>query len=506
MHLHQILRSERREYCEHYSTFCLVFERFLAMLKDMKIKHLWNRFIVELKAFIHKKLGFKTLIFALLFIIITPIVIVKIVQYVKVNSFFQEYSVLTASGEGMFSYNKIKLDGKVIQETSDNWTNVLPIYNSLKYVLMTSTYAHGKDINCGGQIIPKRIESDNSGENDWCINHNGKSIIAISPAQYMPYDEANILYEKCLMPGYYEFPGGNGGRNSCATRGLFWNDKKIAETKEAYEISMITGKRYLDEASSFNYYPSKRIGEVIVYSTNKNVYTYNIKTEETKQFSDRTLEDIFLIDETPVAIYSQGPNEDGSLFLGKANYNGKDYSNILSAAQVDNHLYFLIVSRTEKSGNDTIFSYSILKDGIKIANTEVRNYDSYISYSPTKIALFPYCDYDAIVCLYEDGHFAFKKSIPLYQAFDNINYESTSYVSEMIVDNKEYEHHIPDMISRSKPIFENGELKMIIYTGMTKGLFALDVNKNWDFNLSKGSGITKLLGGYQNKLLNVLEK
>ena len=202
------------------------------------------------------------------------------------RSFFNKYNVLTVSGDDAFSLNRILLNGKILKQTNDDWTNVLPVPNSLQYVLLTSSYSKGRSVQCGDSVIPKRVEAVNLGENEWCITNDGKSFVSVASAQYYPYDMANTVYESCLKSGYYESADGGAGFNSCAERGLFLNEKQIASTKESFKINEISNINQLKHASTFNYYPSKRLGNSIVYTTTEGTYLYDIEIGSTKQLTD----------------------------------------------------------------------------------------------------------------------------------------------------------------------------------------------------------------------------
>jgi hypothetical protein len=80
----------------------------------------------------------------------------------------------------------------------------------------------------------------------------------------------------------------------------------------------------------------------------------------------------------------------------------------------------------------------------------------------------------------------------------------------MIIDGEWRGDNIPNYIGRSRPIFENGELKYIVYSAFPdKGLYLIDFNKRWNFKdlyFKNASATTKLLSGYQNILLNVVKK
>lgn len=432
---------------------------------------------------------------------------------IAASSFFNKYDVLTVTGEDTFSNTKILLNGKVIEETNDEWTNVLPVPNSLQYVLMTSSYSKGHDIKCGDKTIPKRVEAANIGENEWCITNNGKDYVSIASAQFYPYDTTNTVYETCLKSAYYEGINEGRGFNSCAERGLFLNDKQIATTKEEIGVNYLTQKSRLEDASSFNYYPSKRLGNSIVYSTTKGTYAYDITSEETTQLTDNEnsqLEDIFLgNDGKTIAVESSSEiTEELSTFLGKVTYRGQIFTNVYSANYADGHFYMLrfanVDDREKDSALSKIFTYELLKDGKKIENVEVESIAPF-GYDVNAIQQFPLCEYNTIVCLYEDGHYAYKNRTLLPEVF---GYDF--YTEEMVIDGEWRGDHIPNLIGRSKPIFEDGKLKHLVYAGMPeKGLYLIDFDKKWNFKdlyYKNGSATAKLLGDYQNELLNVIKK
>lgn len=429
------------------------------------------------------------------------------------NSFFNKFDVLTVSGTDTFSYNKVLLNGKVIKETKDEWTNVLPVPNSLQYVLLTSSYSKGHAIQCGNTSIPKRVEAANLGENEWCITNNGNDYVSVASAQYYPYDTKNTVYETCLKSGYYEGVNGGQGFNSCAERGLFLNDKQIATTKEGMETNYFTNKSRLADASSFNYYPSKQLGNSIIYSTTHGTYAYNIDNEKTNQLADNEntkLEDIFLTnDGKTIAVESSGEmTKELSTFLGEVNINGQKFTNVYSANYADGHFYMLRFSnvrdREKGSTSSKVFTYELLRDGKKIENIEVESIAPF-GYDTNAIQQFPLCQTNTIVCLYEGGHYAYKNRtlVPDVYGYD-------FYAEEMVIDGEWRGDNIPNFIGRSKPIFENGDLKYLVYAGFPdKGLYLVDFNKKWsykDLYFKSGSATTKLLGGYQNALLNVMKK
>jgi hypothetical protein len=432
---------------------------------------------------------------------------------IAANSFFNKFDVLTVSGEGMFSYNKILLNGKVVKETKEDWTNVLPVPNSLQYVLLTSSYSKGHSIQCGNATIPKRVEAANLGENEWCITNNGKDFVSVASAQYYPYDTTSTVYETCLKSGYYEGVNGGQGFNSCAERGLFLNDKQIASTKEKIGTNYLTNKSRLEDASTFNYSPSKRLGNTIIYSTTDGTFAYDTTTEKTTQLADNEntkLEDIFLTDDgKTIAVESSGEmTKELSAFLGKVNYGSQIFNNIYSANYADGHFYMLRFSdvrdREKGSNLSKVFTYELLRDGKKIENIEVESISPF-GYNNDAIQKFPLCKTDSLVCLYEDGHYAYKNRtlVPEVYGYD-------FYAEEMVIDGEWRGDNIPNFIGRSKPIFENGKLKYLVYAAFPdKGLYLIDFDKKWSFKdlyFKSGSATTKLLGDYQNALLNVMKK
>lgn len=427
------------------------------------------------------------------------------------NNFFQKYDVLTASGDDIFSYNEIKLNGKTIENTNDDWTNVLSIPESLKYILLTSSYSKGHDIKCGDTTIPKRVEVSNLGENEWCIKHNEKELVSMTSAQYFHYDANDIVYENCLKSGYYEGVDGGMGFNSCAERGLFLNDKKIATTKEKIGINYLTNKSRLEDASSFNYYPSKKLGSQIIYSTEDGTYAYDTNNQTTKQLSNNEetkIEDIFL-DQNDKIILVLGQNKlYENAFFGVVEYEGKTYPNVYSANYADGNFYILrIVGVEEKKGSSLgkIITYELIKNGKKIENLEIDGISPY-GYDVGAIQQFPLCETDTIVCVYEDSHYAYKKRV---QIPDVYGYDF--WAEEMVIDGEWRGDNIPNLIGRSKPIFENGKLKYLVHTStmLGKGLYLVDFDKKWNYKsiyFQNGSAVTRILGGYQNRFLNVVSK
>lgn len=424
------------------------------------------------------------------------------------NNFFQKYDVLTVVGDDIFSDKEIQLNGKTIEKTEEGWTNVLPVPNSLNYILLTSSYSKGHDIKCGNTTIPKRVEVSNLGENEWCVKHNGKEIIAVSSAQYYHYDENDIVYERCLKSGYYEGVDGGMGYNACAEMGLFLNDKQIATTKEKTGINHLTGKQRLEDASSFNYHPSKKIGSSIIYSTTDGTYAYDIANQTTKQLSDNeqvNIEDVFL-DKNGKTIFVTGQNKlYENAFFGVVEYDGKTYPNIYSADYIDGNFYALrIVSVENKEGSSLgkIITYELIKNGAKIENIEMDGITPY-GYDIEAIQQFPLCDTDTIVCVYENGHYAYKKRV---QIPDVYGYDF--WAEEMVIDGEWRGDNIPNLIGRSKPIFENGKLKYLVHTStmLGKGLYLVDFDKEWSYKSIYFQNGPKLLGDYQNRLLNVVAK
>lgn len=432
---------------------------------------------------------------------------------IATNSFFQRFNVLTVTGSDMFAYDAIALNGKIIEKSKDGWTNVLAIPNSLKYITTTSSYSQGHNIQCGDTNIPKRVEVMNMGENEWCINHNGKNIAAISSPRYYYYSDNEIVYEKCLKGGYYEGINEGRGFNGCAENGLFLNDKQIATTKEHMAINLTSRKNRLEGASSFNYHPSKKIGNSIVYSTEGGTYTYGIDSGETKQLTNNSeikLEDIFLTDEgKTIFVQSAGSmTKELSTFLGKVVDGAQTYTNVYSAEYADGHFYMLrfadVREGTKGSSMSKVFTYELLRDGQKIENIEIDSIPPY-GYSTDAIQQFPLCDTDTLVCIYENGHYAYKNRAMIPEVF---GYDY--YVDTMVIDGEWRGEYIPNFIGRSKPIFVNDKLKYIVFADTTgKGLYLIDLDKKWDYKdlfYKRGASVTKLLGGYQNDLLNVMSR
>lgn len=427
------------------------------------------------------------------------------------NSFFQKYDVLTVLGDDIFSSKEVQLNGKTIEKTTDGWTNVLPIPQSLKYVLLTSSYSKGHDIKCGDITIPKRVEASNLGENEWCIKHNGKELVSMTSAQYFHYDTNDIVYETCLKSGYYEGVDGGRGFNSCAERGLFLNDKQIAVTKEKMGLNYLTNKKILDDASSFNYHPSKKMGSSIIFSTADGTYSYDTTSNKLKQLNNKQerIEDIFL-DKNGKTIFVLGQNNFyENAFLGVAEYEGKTYPNIYSADYIDGNFYILrLVSVENEDGSDLgrINTYELLKNGKKIENIEIDGIAPF-GYDVRAVQQFPLCDTGStIVCVYEDGHYAYKKRV---QIPDVYGYDF--YAEEMVIDGEWRGDHIPNLIGYSKPIFKSGKLKYLLHTStmLGEGLYLVDFDKKWSYKsiyYQNGSATTKILDGYQNRLLNVVEK
>lgn len=413
-------------------------------------------------------------------------------------------------GDDIFSDKEVQLNGKTIEKTNEGWTNVLPVPNSLDYILLTSSYSKGHDIKCGDTTIPKRVEVSNLGENEWCIKHNDKEIVSVSSPLYFHYDDSNIVYETCLKNGYYEGVDGGMGYNACAEMGLFLNGKQIATTKEQIGKNYLTGATRLEDASSFNYLPSKKIGSSIIYSTSDGTYSYDTTNETTHRLSNNEqakIEDIFS-DKNGKTIFVMSQNNlYENAFFGVVEYEGKNYPNVYSADYIDGNFYILRIVRVEnkdKSNLGKIITFELLKNGTKIENIEIDGISPF-GYSAFAIRPFPLCDTDTIVCVYENGHYAYKKrtQIPDVYGYD-------FFTEEMVIDGEWRGDNIPNMIGRSKPIFENGKLKYIVHTDnqLGKGLYLVDFDKEWSYrSIYFQNGTTaKLLGGYQNKLLNVVAK
>ena len=428
------------------------------------------------------------------------------------GSFFQKYNVLTVLGDSIFSSKQIQLNGKTIEKTSDGWTNVLPVPQSLKYILLTSSYSKGHDIKCSETTIPKRVESSNLGENEWCVKHNGKEFVSMTSAQYFHYDVDDIIYETCLKNGYYEGVDGGRGFNSCAERGLFLNDKQIAVTKEKMTVNYLTNKKMLSDASSFDYHPSKKIGTSIIYSTEDGAYSYDTSNKSTKRLSNNNelrIEDIFLDKNGKTILVKEQNNFYENALLGTVEYDGRIYPNVYSADYIDGNFYVLrLVSVENKDGSDLgrVNTYELLKNGKKIENLEIDGIAPF-GYDIWAIQRFPLCDTgNTIVCVYEDGHYAYKKRV---QIPDVYGYDF--YAEEMVIDGEWRGDHIPNLIGHSKPIFENGKLKYLVHTNtmLGEGLYLVDFDKKWSYKsiyYQNGSAKTKILDGYQNRLLNVVRK
>jgi hypothetical protein len=55
-------------------------------------------------------------------------------------------------------------------------------------------------------------------------------------------------------------------------------------------------------------------------------------------------------------------------------------------------------------------------------------------------------------------------------------------VDEMVIDGEWRGEKVPNLIGFSKPIFENGKLKYIVFTNSFKdGLYLVDLEKKWNF-------------------------
>jgi hypothetical protein len=270
------------------------------------------------------------------------------------------------------------------------------------------------------------------------------------------------------------------------------------------------------QASTFNYYPSKKIGSQIIYTTLKGTYAYDVNTKKTKQLiTDKTksdLEDIFLTNDGKTILVDEEIIDDAveknfPLTLGSIKYQDQNYSNIYSAGYIDGNFYILRLANIDKRGssnlNDTA-TYELLKNWRKVENIEL-DQGLLFGYNADAIKQFPLCDTSTVVCVYEDGHYAYKKRTTVPEMFSD-NFQ----VDEMVIDGEWRGEKVPNLIGFSKPIFENGKLKYIVFTNSFKdGLYLVDLEKKWNFKsiFSKhGSAITKLLGGYQNVLLNVVGK
>lgn len=457
-----------------------------------------------MKKFLNKLKNNQWLLLGLFIITLTYFGINFAIEKIITVKFFNKYSVLTVSGSEGYALNRILLNGKVLDKTNDEWTNVLPIPKTLKYITLTSSYAASNSITCGNAVIPRRVEEFNTGENEWCIGFDDKSYVSISSSVYFPYDETNIVYEQCIRSGYFQSIDKSKGVNGCAERGLFLNDKKIATSFDSDKL-----KIGIPGASSFAFDPSKLISNNVIYTKDDGTYSFNTQTEQTKKIAGidtNGMKDIFITNDNKTIYIKTEPDlsYDG-MSLGEIEFGNNSLGRIYSADYVDGHLYVVKLAGSEQEKNgvltEQVNSYELLRDNEKIANFKQENNFIY-GYDSKGVEPFPLCDYNTLVCIYEDGHYAFKNRAQL-------DYSSGYYVDEMIIDNKDREDIIPDMIGRSKPIFENGNLKYIVYTGFSKGLYLVNLDKKWsykDINNKKGPAITKLLGGYQNKLLNVLTK
>lgn len=443
-------------------------------------------------------------------VIILAIIVFLLFKFLNIiiekNKFFDNYDVLTVSGTESFSDTSIRLNGKVIEKTDRPWTNVLPIRNSLNYIKLTSTNTMNQDIQCGNEKILKRVESLNLGENEWCIDDNTNKFVSISSVDFFPYGNDYVVYEKCMRSAYYQTVDKSKGVNGCAERGLFLNDKKIATT-----VSDGTAKIGTPGASSFNYHPSKKVSNFIVYSTDEAVYSYNLNTEETVLISNNNevkLEDFFLTDEgKSIYIYSESNPSDAGVFLGKLGIGENNIGHIYSANYIDGHFYLIKYSGStdELSGSikENVYSYELIIDGNKIANFKVTN-PFMFGYYNKGVAAYPFCEYNTLVCVYEGGHYAYRNRTEIPDL-----YSYGFYVDEMIIDNETRSDKIPNLIGRSKPIFKDGKLDSIIYiNSYGKGLYIANMNKKWSYKsfISNNRHVTRVLGGYQNKLLNVVPK
>lgn len=437
-------------------------------------------------------------------------------EKIVIHQFFNEYNVLSVVGDNNIDNKSVAINGKIVQKNKDGWTNVLAIPNSLKYLTLTSSYSKSKDIECGDTVIPKKVEQFYDGENEWCISNNGKEMVGISSAQFYPYDENNTVYESCLKDGYYEAIDGKSGYNSCAERGLFLNKKQIATTKEKMGLNYQSNTLDLQEASSFNYYPSKKLGSSIFYTTeDAETYSYDILTEKTSTIRipddyKSKLEDIFLTDKGEIILVEMenSINEKIPYFLGEVTYNNQKYKDVYSAEYADSKFYVLRLTDINK-GNITdlggVITYELLKDGKKVANIEINSVIPY-GYKENAIQQFPFCDLNTVVCIYENGHYAYKNRIQVPKV-----YGYDFYTEEMVIDGEWRGENIPNLIGVSKPIFEDDKLRYIVYAGfpINNGIYLIDFNKKWSFKdlyYKNGPATTKLLNGYQNKLLNVMEK
>ncbi len=427
------------------------------------------------------------------------------------HNFFKKYNVQTVLGNDTFAYNAIALNGSTTEKTKEEWTNVLPIPNSLKYLKLTNSYSKGKPIQCGDNVIPKKVEQYRDGENEWCINYEDKNYTSISSPVYFHYDTENIVYEKCLKNSYYEGFDGTSGYNGCAERKLYINDKEIASSKEKYVTNSYSGITRLEDSSSFNYYPSKKIGSQIIYSTDSASYSYNLETQETKILNvndEYRLDDVIAGENGELVLIKEYSTlKNTGILLGTMEYKDKNYQQIYSVDYINGNLYILrliaLEDRKEVSSSK-IAKFELIINDKKEANIEIDGGVIW-SYESTAIRQFPLCDTDTIVCIYEDGHYAYKNRT---LAPDVFGYDF--YTDEMVIDGEWRGDNIPNLIGRSKPIFEGGKLRYIVHVGFPdNGLYLIDLNKKWDFKSlynKTGPATTKLLGGYQNKLLNVLVK
>lgn len=419
------------------------------------------------------------------------------------SNFFSKYNVQTVVGTSTFTDTKIALNGKIIEKAQEDWTNVLPIPGSLKYIKLVNTYSKGTPVQCGETTIPKKVEQYRDGENAWCVEFNNRKYVSISSPVYFPYDSENIVYEKCLKGNYYEGIYGKDGYNSCAERGLFINEEQIASTKE------ISVGGVLQESASFNYYPSKKIGSQIISSTDSATYSYDTITKEAKVLNkniEYRLNDYFVTDEGKSIEVKENSSFGQGILLGSVDYGGRSYQQVYSADYKDGNFYILRLVAIDNEANSSgkILKFELLKNGTKIENIETSGFGVY-GYDITAIREFPLCDTDTIVCIYENGHYAYKNRTLAPEVF---SYDF--YVDEMVIDGEWRGDNIPNLIGKSKPIFEDGKLKYLVYVGFpTNGLYLIDFDKKWTFKSlynKTGPATTKLIGGYQNKLLNVLAK
>lgn len=433
-------------------------------------------------------------------------------SFYTVRSFYTKYDVLTVEGDNLFSLKKIQLNGNTVEGNEEGWTNVLPVPNTLKYVLLTSSYSKGRTIQCGNISISKRVEDINLGENEWCIKHNGKYISAISSTQYYYYDENNIVYETCLKSGYYQQSNDKTrSYNGCAERALFFNDKQIAVEKEKMEFNRISGKYELNSASSFNFEPSKRLYNSIIYSTDKGAYVYDITSEKITKLSDNLisrLDDIFITKEGKTIAVEEFYTENSAFAIfGKMTFGDNVYTNVYSANYIDGHMYILRFTdiQDKENGSGKTVSYELIRDGKKVENIQLDTINPY-GYETRAIQQFPKCvTTTTIVCVYENGHYAYKNRVMEPDVFSY-----GFYINSMVIDGEWMGGNIPDLIGTSKPIFENNKLKYIFYISpIGEGSYLIDFDKKWTFKelYSKtGSATTKLFGGNQNLLLNVIAK